>query len=118
VIAAVSIALPIAAFGIGPASAVHDTDAIELDGNAANGAAPGDDSNSFCHQVTGSDCSTTCNTNGASAVMGDSSAYPGGRCRASYGLIASGETTWHDLNRWRHPMRAFWIADTARGPPV
>jgi hypothetical protein len=53
VIPAVSTALAIAAFGIGPASAVHDTGAFELDGNAVNGPAPGDDWDNVCHQVTG-----------------------------------------------------------------
>jgi hypothetical protein len=48
--------------------AVHDTGAFELDGNAVNGPAPGDDWDNVCHQVTGSDCSTTSNTNGATAV--------------------------------------------------
>src|SRR5678815_3713822 len=55
-------------FGMGTASAVHDTGAFELDGNAVNGAAPGDDWDNVCHQVTGSDCSTTNNTSGATAV--------------------------------------------------
>ncbi|HZC71123.1 MAG TPA: hypothetical protein VE442_10530 [Jatrophihabitans sp.] len=50
------------------ASAVHDTGAFELDGNAVNGAAPGDDWDNVCHQVLGSDCSTTSNATGATAV--------------------------------------------------
>src|SRR5690242_21173349 len=51
------------------AFAVHDTGAFELDGNATNSAAtPGDDWDNVCHQVTGADCSTTNNTNGASGV--------------------------------------------------
>src|SRR5262245_56867867 len=56
------------AFGGGPALAVHDTGAFELDGNATNGAAAGDDWDNVCHQVTGTDCSTTMNTSGATAV--------------------------------------------------
>jgi hypothetical protein len=51
-----------------PAEAVHDTGAFELDGNAVNGAAPGDDWDNVCHQVLGTDCSTTDNTTGATAV--------------------------------------------------
>ena len=51
-----------------PASAVHDNGAFELDGNATNGAAAGDDWDNVCHQVLGSDCSTTNNTTGATAV--------------------------------------------------
>src|SRR5215468_11198759 len=50
------------------AFAVHDTGSFELDGNAVNGPAPGDDWDNVCHQVTGSDCSTSNNTSGATAV--------------------------------------------------
>ena len=46
--------------------AVHDTGRFELDGNATSSAS--DDWDKVCHQVTGSDCSTTSNTNGAAAV--------------------------------------------------
>lgn len=68
VIAAAGAAVAITAFGIGPASAVHDTGSFELDGNATNGPAPGDDWDNVCHQVLHSDCSTTNDTTGASAV--------------------------------------------------
>lgn len=54
-------------FAVG-AQAVHDTGAFELDGNATNGAALGDDWDNVCHQATGTGCSTTSNTNGATAV--------------------------------------------------
>jgi hypothetical protein len=54
------------------AQAVHDTGAFELDGNATNDpAVPGDDWDNVCHQVTGTDCSTTSDTSasgGATAV--------------------------------------------------
>jgi hypothetical protein len=50
------------------ALAVHDTGAFELDGNAVNGSAPGDDWDNVCHQMLGSDCSTTSDTSGATAV--------------------------------------------------
>jgi len=51
------------------AQAVHDTGSFELDGNATNNpAVPGDDWDNVCHQVTGTDCSTTSNTSGATAV--------------------------------------------------
>ncbi len=51
------------------ALAVHDTGAFELDGNAVNNpAVNGDDWDNVCHQVVGSDCSTTSNTSGATAV--------------------------------------------------
>jgi len=71
-IATVSTALAITAFGIGPAQAVHDTGAFELDGNAVNGPAPGDDWDNVCHQVTKTAvtplCTTAGDTNGATAV--------------------------------------------------
>jgi hypothetical protein len=51
------------------AAAVHDTGAFELDGNATNDpAVAGDDWDNVCHQVTHSDCSTTNDTTGATAV--------------------------------------------------
>jgi hypothetical protein len=56
---------------IGGAQAVHDNGSFELDGNAVNGPAPGDDWDNVCHQVTGTDCSTTSDTSangGATAV--------------------------------------------------
>jgi hypothetical protein len=61
-------ALLVMTVGIPMALAVHDTGAFELDGNAVNGPAPGDDWDNVCHQVTGTDCSTTSNTTGATAV--------------------------------------------------
>jgi hypothetical protein len=61
-------AAAIAVIDIEPAAAVHDTGAFELDGNATNGPAPGDDWDNVCHQVLGTDCSTTSNTTGATAV--------------------------------------------------
>jgi hypothetical protein len=52
-----------------PALAVHDTGAFELDGNATNNpAVAGDDWDNVCHQVLGTDCSTSSNTTGATAV--------------------------------------------------
>src|SRR5215475_2862982 len=72
VLAAVTTALAITTFGIGPAQAVHDTGAFELDGNATNGAAPGDDWDNVCHQVTKTAttplCTSAGDTNGATAV--------------------------------------------------
>lgn len=66
--AAVLATATLIAVDIEPAAAVHDTGAFELDGNATNGPAPGDDWDNVCHQVTGTDCSTTSNTSGATAV--------------------------------------------------
>jgi hypothetical protein len=57
-----------ALFVVAGAQAVHDTGAFELDGNATNGAAAGDDWDNVCHEVTGTDCSTTSDTSGATAV--------------------------------------------------
>src|SRR5215213_10105300 len=59
------------------AFAVHNTGAFELDGNAVNGAAPGDDWDNVCHEVTitndttnsiPNQCVNAANTNGATAV--------------------------------------------------
>lgn len=53
------------------AGAVHDTGAFELDGNATNGPAAGDDWDNVCHQVLHNDCSTSSDTSasgGATAV--------------------------------------------------
>ncbi len=56
-------------FGTERVGAVHDTGSFELDGNATNDpAVAGDDWDNVCHEVTGTDCSTTDNTSGATAV--------------------------------------------------
>jgi hypothetical protein len=69
VIAAVLAAAAMVAFNVAPAAAVHDTGAFELDGNAVNNpAVAGDDWDNVCHQVLGTDCSTTSDTSGATAV--------------------------------------------------
>ncbi len=62
----------VALFWITGAQAVHDTGNFELDGNAVNGAAVGDDWDNVCHQVTITDdtCSTIPNEC-ASAVEHD-----------------------------------------------
>src|SRR5215475_9326004 len=54
-------------FGVTPAAAVHDLGVFELDGDATNGPAPGDDWDNVCHKVLGSDCSTSNDTTGATA---------------------------------------------------
>jgi hypothetical protein len=52
-----------------PAQAVHDLNVFELEGNATNDPnVLGDDWDNVCHEVIGSDCSTTNNTSGATAV--------------------------------------------------
>src|SRR5438132_7502284 len=58
----------------GAAFAVHDTGAFELDGNATSSTS--DDWDKVCHQVMGSDCSTTSNTNNAKAVAWTAEANP------------------------------------------
>src|SRR5215468_6112420 len=95
VLAAVTTALAITTFGIGPAQAVHDTGAFELDGNAVNGPAPGDDWDNVCHQVTGSDCSTSANTSGATAV--DWVAEPNPNATIFTG---GGSKDPQDINQW------------------
>ena len=68
-IATLLAAAAVTAFDVAPAAAVHDTGAFELDGNATNATAtPGDDWDNVCHEVTGTDCSTSSNTSGATAV--------------------------------------------------
>ena len=61
-------ALAFSTYNASPSIAVHDTGSFELDGNATNNAAPGDDWDNVCHQVLGSDCSTSNDTAGATAV--------------------------------------------------
>jgi hypothetical protein len=67
-VAAVLAAAAMTVLDSGPAAAVHDTGAFELDGNAVNGPAAGDDWDNVCHEVLGTDCSTGTNTSGALAV--------------------------------------------------
>jgi hypothetical protein len=96
VIGSVSAAVAITTFGIGPASAVHDTGAFELDGNAVNDpAVTGDDWDNVCHQVTGSDCSTTNNTNGATAVDWVSEPNPSATI-----FTGGGSKDPQDINQW------------------
>jgi hypothetical protein len=83
------------ALGAGPALAVHDTGAFELDGNAVNGPAPGDDWDNVCHQVVGSDCSTTSNTSGASAVDWVSEPNPNATI-----FTGGGSKDPQDVNQW------------------
>ncbi len=57
--------------GPAPAFAVNATGAFELDGNAVtdhSGTTAPDDWDRVCHQVLTTDCSTTNNTNGATAI--------------------------------------------------
>jgi hypothetical protein len=65
----VLVAMTVGLMMIGGAGAVHNTGAFELDGNATNDpAVPGDDWDNVCHEVLGSDCSTSNDTSGSSAV--------------------------------------------------
>ncbi len=72
VLVAVSAAVVAMSIAIPAALAVHDTGAFELDGNAVNGAAPGDDWDNVCHQVTKTQptplCTSASDTTGATAV--------------------------------------------------
>jgi hypothetical protein len=71
-LAPVLVAALAAVFLVSGAQAVHDTGLFELDGNATsasgNTGTPPDDWDRVCHEVLSSDCSTTANTNGATAV--------------------------------------------------
>src|SRR5206468_1542833 len=74
-----------AMFWIAGAQAVHDVGVFELDGNASttHGSGLPDDWDRVCHQVTGSDCSTSADTTGATGVTFDTDAagatiYTGG----------------------------------------
>ena len=60
----------------GAVLAVNNTGAFELDGNATNGVAPGDDWDNVCHEVLGTDCSTSSDTSGATAVSWAAEADP------------------------------------------
>ena len=64
------------------AVAVNATGAFELDGNATStsepAATPPDDWDRVCHEVLGTDCSTSNNTNGATAVEFASQTASGG----------------------------------------
>jgi hypothetical protein len=85
----------LALFLAGGALAVHDTGAFELDGNATNQAALGDDWDNVCHQVLGSDCSTTNNTTGATAV--DWVAEPN---QSASIFTGGGSKDPQDVNQW------------------
>src|SRR6266702_381583 len=66
VLAPVLVAMVFTLFFPYGAQAVHDTGVFELDGNATSSTS--DDWDKVCHEVTGSDCSTTLNTSGARSV--------------------------------------------------
>jgi hypothetical protein len=90
------VAIGLAAVCIPGALAVHDTGAFELDGNATNDPAlAGDDWDNVCHQVTGSDCSTTNNTTGATAV--DWVAEPNPNTTL---FVGGGSKDPHDISDW------------------
>jgi hypothetical protein len=65
---ALAAALALTVYDASPSTAVHDTGSFELDGNATNDPAAGDDWDNVCHQVLTTDCSITSNTTGATAV--------------------------------------------------
>lgn len=88
-------ALAFSTYNASPSIAVHDTGSFELDGNATNNAAPGDDWDNVCHQVLGSDCSTSNDTTGATAV--DWVAEP--NTNASI-FTGGGSKDPQDVNQW------------------
>ncbi len=72
--------LPLAALTAIPASAVHDSGAFELDGNAVtNNSTSGvpDDWDRVCHSVLGTDCSTTNNANTSTVAFASQGAATG-----------------------------------------
>ena len=97
-IAALFAAGMMTAFDIPPVAAVHDTGAFELDGNATNGPAAGDDWDNVCHQVLHTDCSTANDTSasgGATAV--DWVSEPNGNASIFTG---GGSKDPQDVNQW------------------
>jgi hypothetical protein len=96
VLAAASAAVLAMGLTVPAALAVHDTGAFELDGNATNNpAVPGDDWDNVCHQVLGTDCSTSSNTNGASAVNWVSEPNPSASI-----FTGGGSKDPQDINNW------------------
>ncbi len=99
VIATLAAIAAVTAFGVGPAAAVHDTGAFELDGNATNNpAVAGDDWDNVCHQVIHSDCSTTSDTSalgGATAVDWVAEMNP-----SSSIFTGGGSKDPQDINQW------------------
>ena len=99
IIAAIFATAAITAFGAGPAVAVHDTGAFELDGNAVNNpAVAGDDWDNVCHQVLQTDCSTSDDTSalgGATAVDWVAEANP-----SSSIFTGGGSKDPQDINQW------------------
>jgi len=95
---AVAFAL-IATFAALPAFAVHDTGLFQLDGNATTvNPPPGDDWDRVCHEVTGSDCSTSSDTTaggGATAVSWVSEPN-----RASSIFTGGGSKDPQDISNW------------------
>jgi hypothetical protein len=92
------VAVAAMAFLAMPALAVHDNGAFELDGNAVNGAAAGDDWDNVCHQVLHSDCSTTNDTSasgGATAVDWTSEPNPSASI-----FTGGGSKDPQDLDQW------------------
>lgn len=75
------------------AEAVHDTGVFELDGNATSQLT--DDWDRVCHQVTGSDCSTTSNTSGAKAVAWSAEPNPNSTI-----FTGGGSKDPIDINQW------------------
>src|SRR5215510_13930652 len=97
-LAVVSSTAAVIALAVAPALAVHDTGAFELDGNAVNGPAPGDDWDNVCHQVVKGDCSTTDNTTafgGATAVDWVAEPNPSASI-----FTGGGSKDPQDINQW------------------
>ena len=90
-----ALALCLSFLTLGAAQAVHDTGAFELDGNAVNGAAPGDDWDNVCHEVLGTDCGTSSNTSGATSVDWVAELNPSASI-----FTGGGSKDPQDINQW------------------
>jgi hypothetical protein len=95
-LAVVSSTVAVIALAVVPALAVHDTGVFELDGNATNNpAVAGDDWDNVCHQVLGTDCSTSDNTTGS--IARDWVAEPNHNASIFTG---GGSKDPQDINQW------------------
>ena len=96
-----------------PAYAIHTNNKFELDGNATSltMASPRDDWDRVCHQVRGLDCTTSSDTNGATAVSwtADGANIDGSSFNASI-FRGGGSKDPQDINNWK------WV-DNAGGLP-
>ena len=98
-------------FGSG-SQAVNGTGRFEMDGNATTTAS--DDWDEVCHQVLGNDCSTTNNTNGATAVSWTSDNLLDGTPSSNASIFTGGGSKdGIDINQWAWKDGAGGLPDKA-----